>query len=129
MLYFRLLQILHLDKFWFLSGVIKVLSGVGSWLRWNWLTEKIMIEPKTGFRSLATPMQMRRMMRTDGGWIGLCPMGAEPGDCIALCRGSKLPVALRPRGTDWELLGTCYVHGIMSGELWEEERCREMWVA
>lgn len=47
-------------------------------------------------------------------------------DEIVLCKGSKLPLLARRYGTQLKLLESCYVHGIMYGEAWDESKCAEM---
>lgn len=69
----------------------------------------------------------RRLARTSKDYLGLVPKHAQPGDKIALCRGSKLPLILRPLASgQWELVGCAYVHGLMNGEAWNEELCQSI---
>jgi len=52
-----------------------------------------------------------------GGLFGLFPREAQEGDVVALLFGSNVPFLVRPTdSTDYELVGPCYVHGIMDGE-------------
>ena len=69
----------------------------------------------------------RRMFKTRDGYIGLGPSGMEEGDRIALFKGGKMPLVVRPVGEDLELVGDCYVHGIMFGERFHEEECELIW--
>jgi len=69
----------------------------------------------------------RRMFKTRDGYIGLGPSGMKEGDRIALFKGGKLPLVVRPVGEDLELVGDCYVHGIMFGERFREEECELIW--
>jgi Heterokaryon incompatibility protein (HET) len=57
-----------------------------------------------------------------GPHIGVLPNDAACGDRIALLLGGRTPFVLRPvAGTrEYELVGACYVHGIMDGELLEK---------
>lgn len=49
--------------------------------------------------------------------LGLVPEAASAGDSIAIIHGSTLPFVLRPAENGcYQMLGTCYVHGIMHGE-------------
>jgi len=33
------------------------------------------------------------------------------------------------KGRDgYKLAGECYVHGVMEGEMFDEKRCREIWI-
>jgi hypothetical protein len=63
---------------------------------------------------------------TKKGYIGITPLAAAPGDVIAVLGG--VPLVLRrvdDSKTDLEayrLVGPCYVHGIMNGEAFQEDR-------
>ncbi|KAL7814949.1 HET domain-containing protein [Trichoderma aethiopicum] len=69
----------------------------------------------------------RRFFITKKGYFGLGPQKAEPGDRIAVLLGSGVPFVLRRCSTAegkrvWKVMGECYVHGIMQGEViqkWE----------
>ncbi|KAK1830999.1 heterokaryon incompatibility protein-domain-containing protein [Podospora conica] len=65
--------------------------------------------------------QRRRILGITGGrgFIGSFPESARAGDVVAVLIGGKLPVVLRPMEGEeegFQLVGTCYVHGIMYGE-------------
>ena len=72
----------------------------------------------------------RRLVTTYGGYLGLVPAGAKVGDVIAVIMGCDVPLVLRPvRGetSRFTLIGECYVHGIMSGEVakfLEQGKCK-----
>ena len=79
-----------------------------------------------GFFSQTQVAGSRRLARTAKGYLALIPKHAQAGDRVVLCRGSKLPLILRPtHGNQWELVGCSYVHGIMHGEAWREDGCEE----
>ncbi|KAI0127776.1 heterokaryon incompatibility protein-domain-containing protein [Xylariales sp. AK1849] len=61
----------------------------------------------------------RKLAWTKNGLLGLVPRDSEAGDQVIICRGSKLPLVLRPANEvgQWRLLGACYVHGMMYGEM------------
>jgi hypothetical protein len=83
------------------------------------------------FQVMANSMGNRRMVRTEKGFIGLGPRLCQPLDCIAICKGGKLPLVLRPKGNCWELIGECYIHGVMDGTQWEalaERECLDFWL-
>jgi hypothetical protein len=70
----------------------------------------------------------RRIFRTYKGYIGLGPERVAPGDSVALFEGGRLPLVIRPsRGGKWTIIGDCYTHGLMGGELWDEQKCKDMW--
>lgn len=57
-----------------------------------------------------------------GDWVGLAPMAAQTGDVVTVLYGCSVPVLLRPvkeMGSlvYWNVVGECYVHGIMDGEM------------
>lgn len=60
----------------------------------------------------------RRFAVTDDGKIGVVPACAKPGDGIAVILGVSVPFVVRPTQylNDWQLIGDCYIHGIMNGE-------------
>ena len=58
----------------------------------------------------------RRLCNTRDGRAGLVPLHAEPGDKIAILFGCDMPLALRPDGLCYRLVGPCYVDGLMEGE-------------
>ena len=77
-----------------------VATGCGPYLRWVWHF--------CNGRSLFT---------TEEGHIGLAPIAAKPGDRVCVLLGSDAPFLLRPTGNEqYQLVGPCYAHGIMSGE-------------
>jgi hypothetical protein len=72
--------------------------------------------------------QYRRMIRTEKGYIGIASSSTQLGDSVALCKGSRVPLVLREEedSTSWQLVGDVYVHGIMNGEAFVENRCEKM---
>ncbi len=70
----------------------------------------------------------RRLCRTKTGYLGVVPMCARTGDDICVFSGADVPctVRLRPghevaKKRVYDLLGACYVAGIMHGELSKED--------
>lgn len=55
----------------------------------------------------------RRMVVTKKGYLGLAPDAAEVGQSIALVKGGKVPLVLKPRKEEarWELVGTVIFTG------------------
>jgi hypothetical protein len=54
---------------------------------------------------------------TETGRIGLVPLAAVAGDLIAVLFGCREPVVLRHRGDGYQLVGRCFVDGLMRGEV------------
>ncbi|KAF4977315.1 hypothetical protein FZEAL_6138 [Fusarium zealandicum] len=64
---------------------------------------------------------------TKKGYIGQTNRYAKEGDKIALLEGCEVPLVLRPRedGT-FTYVSTCYVHGIMFGEAWNQQDAQDI---
>lgn len=74
-----------------------------------------------GFSRAVFSSQIERVFGMTGrhGLIGSFPGHTRAGDSIVVLLGGELPVVLRPLDgaeNGFELVGTCYVHGIMDGE-------------
>ncbi|ROW04628.1 hypothetical protein VPNG_07397 [Cytospora leucostoma] len=88
-------------------------------------TEKSMFRNPKGFfpRMRGVTMgDLRRLMVTDEGHVGMAPVRARKGDVVCVLFGCSVPVALRERegrgadGRVYELIGECYLDGFMDGE-------------
>lgn len=74
-------------------------------------------------------------MKTAQGLIRLTPQLASRSLKILLIKGAKLTVMLQPSSREpdtWELVGACYIRGLMDGKLWDmlEGNCEcsgKMW--
>ena len=59
----------------------------------------------------------RSFVKTYEGYIGLAPRSAQPGDQVCVLLGCNVPMLLRPAAnSQYEVVGSCYVHGLMDGE-------------
>ncbi|KAM7211457.1 HET domain containing protein [Rhypophila decipiens] len=61
----------------------------------------------------------RQIGLTSKGYIASVPSHTEPGDCICVLLGGRVPFVVRPKAAApprHTLLGDVYVHGIMKGE-------------
>ena len=67
----------------------------------------------------------RQFIITNTGLAGLAPAIVQPGDYIVVLAGAGTPLVLRSSGEDekgrkrYYIIGDCFVHGIMYGELFE----------
>ncbi|GME33692.1 het domain-containing protein [Neofusicoccum parvum] len=59
----------------------------------------------------------RRLFITEDRHIGLGPGRMEEGDVVSVIYGAHWPFVLRPVGKQFQLVGYCYVDGIMGGEM------------
>ena len=69
------------------------------------------------------PSFPRKLAITSKGYIGMVPKGTNHGDTICAIWGAQVPFVLRPNGgisdggdQEYQLVGECYVHGMMDGE-------------
>jgi len=79
-------------------------------------------------KKLATTLH-RRLFKTTKGYIGIGPRSLQKSDAVALFKGGMVPLVIRSLGDKWELVGDCYVHGIMHGEAYSAQRCSVLWIA
>ena len=63
----------------------------------------------------------RRLAWTAKGYLALIPADAAVGDLVVLLKGGRMPFILRPQAASMRLLGPSYVHGMMGGELLDED--------
>jgi hypothetical protein len=79
------------------------------------------------FRDLAWN---RRFFLTENGRIGCGPKLMQEGDVVSMAKGAQTACILRPvKGTDrWLFVGEAYVHGLMHGEIFDQEEINWEWV-
>jgi hypothetical protein len=53
--------------------------------------------------------------------VGFGPHIVRDDDIVAVLFGSDVPYILRPVGSHYQLVGKAYIHGIMEGEIAQEE--------
>ncbi|KAH9206245.1 hypothetical protein DL95DRAFT_397052, partial [Leptodontidium sp. 2 PMI_412] len=68
----------------------------------------------------------RRFCVTNQEYFALVPSHTIQGDRVALLKGGRYPVMLREIGPSWGVIGECYVHGIMHGELYQDMDSRKL---
>ncbi|KAG7411841.1 heterokaryon incompatibility protein-domain-containing protein [Fusarium sp. MPI-SDFR-AT-0072] len=97
----------------------------------KWLTKFRMIVGDNYYNSTETQretlswainaMAWRRLFGTKNGRMGLGTCAAEINDKIVLLRGCNTPLILREFNGGWKLIGECYTHGVMYGEIIAKE--------
>ncbi|KAF2108805.1 heterokaryon incompatibility protein-domain-containing protein [Lophiotrema nucula] len=61
----------------------------------------------------------RNFFVSQRGRIGWVPFRTSVGDQVCVLQGMRIPLILRPQGNRWEVIGACYVHELMDGQLWD----------
>ena len=61
--------------------------------------------------------QRRCVIELENGMLGLGPYDAVSGDVIAILFGGGVCFTLRSRNEHYQLVGDCYIHGAMQGQL------------
>ena len=61
----------------------------------------------------------RNFFVSEHGRIGWVPLRTLAGDRVCVFQGMRIPVILRSHGDRWEIIGACYVHELMDGEVWD----------
>ena len=83
-------------------------------------TDRVCSDP-VGFRKLRSPLfkdkKPRRLCFTRNGLLGTVPDIARLDDKIAILSACDAPIVLRPRGDSYEVIGSCFVEGLMKGEV------------
>ena len=69
--------------------------------------------------AMKAAVKLRRLGVTAQRYLGLFPRGTQVGDRVCVFTGACVPFVIRGRGTGdgYRLVGGCYVHGIMGGEI------------
>ena len=80
---------------------------------------------ESGLRSIwlmsnADAMDGRKYFISNKHYLGLVPDASQEGDSICIFIGGKTPFVIRPAGENYQLIGACYVHGVMYGEAMED---------
>ena len=85
--------------------------------------------------SLIDPTQrLRRLCMTVNDRFGWMPSSAEIGDDIVIFHGARMPFVIRPvsqgpvesvgEAIHYELIGECFLHGVMDGEAVREDQAQ-----
>lgn len=70
------------------------------------------------FRVSRDGFKTYRVFSTTSGYVGLAPPFVESHDVLCIFHGGATPFVLRPTSMDgmYQIVGECYVHGLMNGE-------------
>jgi hypothetical protein len=87
-------------------------------------SEKIKRQHEEGFMQTAVQyagtalnmMHWKRFAASSNGYLASVPVSSLPGDLVCVVMGATVPFVLRPLHGGYQLIGECYVHGLMCGE-------------
>ncbi|KAG0651481.1 hypothetical protein D0Z07_1555 [Hyphodiscus hymeniophilus] len=94
-------------------------SGIFEWV-WDFTEEEESELRRLSWQyevALQEAHKGRRFCLTGDGHMCTTPYDTQRDDVVVILEGLKMPFVLRKSGEDWKLIGDCYVHGIMDGEL------------
>ncbi|MCJ1251893.1 hypothetical protein MMC30_009131 [Trapelia coarctata] len=74
-------------------------------------------EAKTYCNLLQDVARGKLFILTEDRYMGLAPLDTTEGDRICVILGCSVPFIVRPTVDGWILIGECYVHGLMDGEV------------
>jgi hypothetical protein len=83
-------------------------------------------QPQTAFLAKCSTAAYWRIIRTKRGYVGLAPALSTVGDQIPIVKGGKLPLVIREERENWQLVGDSFIHGMMGGQVFEEEKCQRI---
>lgn len=97
------------------------------WLIWPYLGYvPVQFSTMMKYAEMMRDAMERRLFTSTDGLIGLAPPDAVPGDEIVLLQGGRVPVILRPEGSNYRIIGEAYVHGAMYGAMFDASAVREI---
>jgi hypothetical protein len=98
-----------------------------------------LVEAALPFEVMTRHLQAGRVLgATSGGLIGVFPNDTRKQDVLAIVMGSSVPFVLRPvtdeskpeggsSTKEYQIVGPCYLHGVMDGELVVEDKGEDGW--
>ncbi|KAH7350429.1 heterokaryon incompatibility protein-domain-containing protein [Pyrenochaeta sp. MPI-SDFR-AT-0127] len=82
----------------------------------EWLEEKN-AEASLFMEAMARHAPGKDLFATFTSRIGIGPQGIQAGDKIILVNGARVVYAVRKQGDSYRMVGECYLHGVMNGEM------------
>jgi hypothetical protein len=85
---------------------------------WSRLWKDVSASSATFAEVISYAVRGRRFFFTDTGYIGLGPESAQEGDEVCMLEGGRVSYVIWEVGWGggWELVGKCFVAGVMHGE-------------
>lgn len=88
------------------------------------ITQAISSTSRNGLRGPHPAFLYRKLIITDGGYLGLAAKHVQQGDLVTILGGAQVPVMLRCVGDHHITVGEAYIHGIMDGEAVNDARSK-----
>jgi hypothetical protein len=82
------------------------------------------------YDAVVNACSQHRLFVTTKGYIGLGPSMMRCHDTVAILFGGKVPLVIRGCNAQWQLVGECYLHGVMLGEAieaWKQGGFESKW--
>jgi hypothetical protein len=73
-------------------------------------------DPKCYLGAMMNVARQRKPFFTSKFYVGMGPAAMSKGDIVCVLYGGRVHYVLRPRQDRYELIGECYVHGLMHGK-------------
>jgi len=97
---------------------------------WNWIISTgSRKERLTNTDIFGRDIRHQKLIRTEKGYLGNAPCSVRPGDAIVLIPGASIPFILQQNIHDLSLVGGAYIYGMMRGQLFDFEQCKEIVLA
>jgi len=115
-------------KFW--RMMFKASNSRGK-INWSWVNETLWKEHHADGRELGHAVRSfsigRNLCVTERRCLGRVPHGSKVGDRICIFKGGSVPFVVRENANGYyQLIGECYIHGIMDGEAMEREDLKNL---
>ena len=96
----------------------------------NWLVViRSRKERLTNVDVFGRDLRHQKLIRTEKGYLGNAPCSVRPGDAIVLVPGASIPFIVHQDIHDLSLVGGTYIYGMMRGQLFESDQCKEIVLA
>lgn len=77
-------------------------------------------------RLAAISFEGRKLITTRTGYLGLVPDCVQRQDVLVVLLGCNFPILLRHYKAGYRVLGECYIHGLMAGEVFMAQRKEQL---
>jgi hypothetical protein len=124
LLWYKNIKTTHHNAFSSTTGILDTVADAQ--IQWQDDNSEDEDKLKEMFLSCFASIEGRKFCVTERNYFAIVPGHAKEGDHIAIFEGSTYPIVLRESGHAWTIVGECYVHGAMHGELYERTECNKL---